>query len=276
MQEPAGPSHYAAHLAAYWFVLIPIRSDACVFGVIDVDTYDNLDLPALAARIKEMGLPLIVCRSKSGARILSVSLEATTAARVRALLAEWAAALGYPGVEIFPKQVALDPDETGNGINLPYFNAEHTTRYAVNGKAMQFDEFLLVAENMRTTIEAAEAIEPPPRDADKSEDVDRDENDSAPKQVNERRNIFLTSKAGALHNLGITSFDDKLAALRAINQNVCDPPLPDKDSTIARAHSNGKQRDRRQGHQGFDRLVVSARELLARGSRRVNTSSRTC
>ena len=41
------------------------------------------------------------------------------------------AVLGYGGSEIFPKQVELkSKDDTGNFLNLPYFNSDNTTRYA--------------------------------------------------------------------------------------------------------------------------------------------------
>lgn len=164
--------HFTAHLLGkVGLGVIPIDDDGtCMFGVIDVDNYSDLDHAALAARIKAMGLPLVVCRSKSGGAHLYLYLsEAATAAQVRELLAKWTKVLGYSEkTEIFPKQDGLDgPDDFGNWINLPFFDSERTTRYAVNavsGKAMLLDEFITVAEGMRTTIEAAEEIvlpEPP-------------------------------------------------------------------------------------------------------------------
>ena len=43
------------------------------------------------------------------------------------------AVLGYGGSEVFPKQVELkSKDDTGNFLNLPYFNCKNTTRYCFN------------------------------------------------------------------------------------------------------------------------------------------------
>lgn len=45
---------------------IPIRDDAtCSWGAIDIDTYP-LDISALEAKLKDMNLPLVPCRTKSG------------------------------------------------------------------------------------------------------------------------------------------------------------------------------------------------------------------
>ena len=45
---------------------------------------------------------------------------------MQATLQQIAAALGYGGSEIFPKQVKLhlERDDVGNFLNLPYYNAE--------------------------------------------------------------------------------------------------------------------------------------------------------
>ena len=48
-------------------------------------------------------------------------------------LMEIKAVLGYGGSEVFPKQTELkSQDDTGNFLNLPYFNFENSTRYAFN------------------------------------------------------------------------------------------------------------------------------------------------
>ena len=49
------------------------------------------------------------------------------------------AVLGYSGSEVFPKQTELkSEDDTGNFLNLPYYNGDNTTRYAFDsfGKAV--------------------------------------------------------------------------------------------------------------------------------------------
>ena len=51
---------------------------------------------------------------------------------------DWAIALGYSGVEVFPKQVSLASErDFGNWLNMPYYNGKRTTRYAMSaGKAI--------------------------------------------------------------------------------------------------------------------------------------------
>ncbi len=56
------------------------------------------------------------------------------------------AVLGYGGSEVFPKQVELkSKDDTGNFLNLPYFNGDNTTRYCFNqnAEAVNLDDFLI-------------------------------------------------------------------------------------------------------------------------------------
>jgi len=65
--------------------------------------------------------------------------------------------LGYGGSEVFPKQAKLTISKDGkkalgNWLNLPYFNAAKSMRYAVvEGKHLTLEEFLTVAEKSRIT-----------------------------------------------------------------------------------------------------------------------------
>lgn len=131
--------------------IVPIRGDgSCMFGAIDVDVYD-LDLPSEEAKIRALGLPLTVCRTKSGGAHLYLFMKKPArASLIRIRLAEWAAALGRPGAEIFPKQDHLrDEDDVGSWINLPYFGGDRTTRYAVvGGSSKTLEEFLDHAERV--------------------------------------------------------------------------------------------------------------------------------
>lgn len=130
---------------------IPIReNDECYFGAIDYDN-DDADHAQIAASVVKAGLPLIVCRSKSGGAHLYLFLRDPAPARiVRDVLHLWAEFLGIKNddkrpIEIFPKQASLRPGQVGNWINLPYYGA---TRHAVspNGQTLTLDEFLAVAE----------------------------------------------------------------------------------------------------------------------------------
>ena len=50
------------------------------------------------------------------------------------------AVLGFGNAEVFPKQIELkSQDDTGNFLNLPYFNYKNTTRYCFDsmGKQLQ-------------------------------------------------------------------------------------------------------------------------------------------
>jgi RecA-family ATPase len=147
----AGPPTFTMverHLAGVQRVgFVPIHRDGtCRFAAIDIDDY-KLDHTALATKIERHRLPLVVCRSKSGgAHLYWFLTPARPATEVRAQLADWAALLGFSGVEIFPKQDRLEPDATGNWINAPYHGEEC---WAVNahGQSLTLDEFLVAAAN---------------------------------------------------------------------------------------------------------------------------------
>ena len=60
-------------------------------------------------------------------------------------LKQFAKALGYEGSEIFPKQteILVERGDTGNFLNLPYFNGTKGLRYAINdnGSSCTLEEF---------------------------------------------------------------------------------------------------------------------------------------
>ena len=142
---------------------IPLLDDgvSVKWAAIDIDVND-IDLVSLAKKIKDIGLPLIVCRSKSGGAHLYLFLEKPCSAKgVVDALSNWAAALGYPGVEIFPKQICREVDEKtgntrpGNWINLPYFGGDATERYCMfRGQSLSLGEFIELAEGSRVGPES--------------------------------------------------------------------------------------------------------------------------
>lgn len=141
--------------------IVPVTdAGTAYFGAIDVDTYD-LDLPTLEHRVKALKLPLVTCRSKSGGAHLYLFTTGVDAALVRETLSRWATALGYPGVEIFPKQSKLaNTDDVGNWLNMPYFEAELTTTYAVyQGNPLSAGDFIAQAEGARLDEAALRAVE---------------------------------------------------------------------------------------------------------------------
>ena len=138
--------------------IVPIREDnTCYFGVIDVDEKDDtkeIDIISLEQQIANLNLPLVTCRSKSGGAHLYLFMEEPINARtLRSTLSKWASALGYRGVEIFPKQVKIGPEQLGNWINLPYFDHKNTNRYAIkNGNKIDLEQFCIEANENKQTI----------------------------------------------------------------------------------------------------------------------------
>jgi hypothetical protein len=164
IREGATVELWEKHISGeYGLGIVPIREDNTArFGAIDIDKYDH-DLTRLASQVEKMELPLIVCRSKSGgAHLYLFAREDLPAVTVRNKLMEWAVLIGYSGVEVFPKQISLaGPEDVGNWINMPYFRAEDTNRYAVfGGKRLDLEGFLKVAETMAVTEESLEEVRP--------------------------------------------------------------------------------------------------------------------
>jgi hypothetical protein len=156
------PEKWEAHLTGKYGVgVVPILDDGtCNFAAIDFDQYNELTVQRFVNDAKKSGVPLVWCKSKSGGAHLYVFFtEPANAAAVRAKLSELARMLGYPKIEIFPKQEQLDATngEVGNWINLPYFDAEMTQRYAFDdaGKPVaDLEKFLDYAESKRISPDA--------------------------------------------------------------------------------------------------------------------------
>jgi len=164
IREPLTTDLLAQHLAGTLGVgSIPIdETSFCLFGAIDDDDY-NLDLIELFERVKRFNLPLVVCRSKSGGAHLYLFLsEKIPASELRDKLSEYASALGLGNCEIFPKQdsVIVERGDVGNFINLPYFNCEYTTRYAIDsqGESLSLSEFLDLAESSKRSLDELNEI----------------------------------------------------------------------------------------------------------------------
>jgi hypothetical protein len=126
--------------------IIPINEDnKCRWGCIDVDKY-TLDHKEIIRKINTYKLPLVTCRSKSGgAHIFLFTTDLVPAKLMRDKLMSVSAILGFGNAEVFPKQIELkSQDDTGNFLNLPYFNFKNTTRYAYDskGNAVTLSDFL--------------------------------------------------------------------------------------------------------------------------------------
>lgn len=150
-------ANYREHLeGGQWGLgLVPLRmDDTCLFGAIDIDVY-TIDHKDLEKRCKELKIPGVICRTKSGgAHVYVFFKEGVEARDLRAKLEEWAASLGHGGCEIFPKQPNRASSlDVGNWINLPYqgvWSEAGSVRHAMRaGKPISFEEFLTLAESVR-------------------------------------------------------------------------------------------------------------------------------
>lgn len=155
VKKKAGPSSYQKHLdGTVGLGLTPILSNnKCLFGAIDIDIND-IDHAELETKTKKLDLPAITCRSKSGGAHVYTFFQSpgVPAPIVRNILSGWASSLGFGDSEIFPKQDRLGEGELGNWINLPYFNAQESERYAFkNGQPCDLTTFLDMADAIRNT-----------------------------------------------------------------------------------------------------------------------------
>ena len=126
--------------------IIPItQNNDCRWGCIDIDEY-NFNHLELIQSIRKLNLPLIVCRSKSGgAHVFLFTKKNISASLMQSKLKQMAIILGYEGSEIFPKQteILVERGDTGNFLNLPYYNEMKGLRYAFNdnGSSCTLEEF---------------------------------------------------------------------------------------------------------------------------------------
>ena len=134
--------------------VIPINDEnKCRWGCIDIDSYAGFDHQKLINKIKQFKLPLVVCRSKSGgAHVFLFATNYVSAGLMQDKLNEIRSVLGYGGSEVFPKQRELkSKDDTGNFLNLPYFNYKNTTRYAFkdDGGGATLEDFFQLRERYK-------------------------------------------------------------------------------------------------------------------------------
>ena len=137
-------NHLKGEGAALGIIPITENNDSR-WGCIDIDEY-NFDHTSLVKSIRNLKLPLIVCRSKSGgAHVFLFTTENIPASLMQSKLKQIAIILGYEGSEIFPKQteILVERGDTGNFLNLPYFNNMKGLRYAINdeGNSCTLEEF---------------------------------------------------------------------------------------------------------------------------------------
>ena len=135
IKERVGVDNWKEHIEGTKGIgIVPLMDDDTVmFSVIDIDDY-SISIQELNDRINSNNLPLTLFRSKSGGAHLYVFYSEPTQAKESInALKKMSEVLGFPGVEIFPKQDRRTKDTIiGNWINMPYFKAEETERYAID------------------------------------------------------------------------------------------------------------------------------------------------
>lgn len=221
--------------------IVPI-SDAgtCYWGCIDLDD-DETDHASLIQEVGVLGLPFVICRSKSGgAHLFLFFMEPIKPVHLLAKMKRWSEMLGLTNpaddkgnvapLEYFPKQIKLSPGQKGNWLNLPYFGSDDTTRYCVDeaGEAMSLEAFLDHAESMRLTENELDVRQPQLSVGHEAFFLD-----GPPCLATLHvEGIGKGSRNGALHNIGIflkLKFPDSWEeVLEDYNENsgVVDPPLP--------------------------------------------------
>ncbi len=143
--------------------IIPItENNDCRWGCIDIDEY-NLDHLSLIKSIRNLKLPVVLCRSKSGgAHVFLFTKENIPASLMQSKLKQMAIVLGYEGSEIFPKQteILVERGDTGNFLNLPYHNQMKGLRYAINdtGAGCTLEEFYQLYDVYSKTKKEVEEI----------------------------------------------------------------------------------------------------------------------
>ena len=223
--------------------IIPIRADnSCTWGCIDIDQYP-LDHAGLIAKIRKLGLPLVVCRSKSGgAHAFLFTSEPIPAADMQRYLNACAALLGESGREIFPKQaeILVDRGDTGNFLNLPYFAGDNGMRYAFkdDGTAASLEEFYGIYD---TYVQA-----PPLKYPEEPKQPDHPIKDGPPcLQALCSQGFPEGTRNNGLFNIGIYlkrafsgNWEDKLLEY---NQKYFGPPLGMSEISIISKQLNKKE-----------------------------------
>lgn len=235
VQTPPSIDIWVEHISGINGVgIVTIRDDAtCCFGAIDIDEYNGevVTVEAMARKVSDMDMPLVCCRSKSGGVHMFLFLkEPVPAKKLRPILASWSEALGYPDVEVFPKQdsVIADRGDFGSWINMPYFDSDCTNRYAVNekGEKLSLDEFLMYAEGKARTFKEVRAY---------AIVREKDILDEAPPCLCHicKQGITEGARNNILFNLGVYaryhSPDKWESEIDVYNQRYLDPPISHKE-----------------------------------------------
>jgi hypothetical protein len=230
VRQPRTMDLWVKHLQGTFGIgIIPINEDnSCKWGCIDIDQYP-LDHKALVDNIAKLEFPMVVCRSKSGgAHCFLFTKEWVPAVDMQKTLQHVAAALGYSGSEIFPKQIKLhlDRGDVGNFLNLPYFDAEEGLRYAIkdDGSSATLEEFFGMHEKNAVDREGLLGLQ-------RKEKTQEFMKDGPPcLQILCQQKISEGGRNNGLFNLGVylrKAFPDSYETeILTYNATYLAPPLP--------------------------------------------------
>jgi|10_taG_2_1085330.scaffolds.fasta_scaffold06067_7 hypothetical protein len=156
VQGPLTIQQYIDHIEGRAALgIVPINEDNKVqSGSLDIDDHkkDKTKEPIpwsleqykkLTDKIKFLKLPLTVFKSKSGGAHCHLFLDDWVSAKLaQDLMNVFQYALGYEGIEVFPKQTILNPGDSGSFINLPYFNGNSRVCINFDNEELNLDEGL--------------------------------------------------------------------------------------------------------------------------------------
>lgn len=209
--------------------IVPLLDDgrSVMWAAIDVDD-PTIDHASVAKRAENLGIPIIVAKSKSGGAHCYVFFEQSEPAdAVVDVLTTWVRKLALTKTEIFPKQRRrADAGDIGNALNMPYFGGNDTDRHAVSsdGTKLTIDQFCDLAQIKMTSLASL-----PRLDEQSTLFVDGppcmqfiEANGGFASGV---RNICLFNSAVYLIKRG----DAECEGLDEINRELCEDPLDENE-----------------------------------------------
>lgn len=142
--------------------VVPIQKDnKCRFAALDIDMY-TVDFSGLLEVLSNHNIPLFPFRSKSGGLHLYLFLaESIRVTKVKEFMEEFRILLGlHKNTEVFPKQTSLTDGQSGNWINLPYYNCDETKQYLYDpsGEPVGVDEAISRINSMLQTEKSLRAF----------------------------------------------------------------------------------------------------------------------
>lgn len=234
--------------------------NGCRFGAIDIDAYKDFDPADMARQIGKLGLPLVVCRSKSGgAHLYLFASELVPAGLMIDRMQTFLHILGLrKQTEVFPKQRAMTA--SGSWINMPYFDVDKTSRfaYSIEGIRLLAEQFLAYAREQAQSLlwfqtKAKDLALPPALEPlVKRQDqyipngppcLQRLAAEGIPEGA--RNKTMLNVGVYLKRAIGNSNWNDAcFARLSELNQSICEPPLDESElrGTIVKSMRSAKIR----------------------------------